>query len=164
MKHLIITAFSFLLFAMACKAQTGSKTNLNAVSFELGKTGMVGNLTFDHRFVQSNLGFRVGMGSNFSKYLPYFTTGAGGYYLFGKTKKYLELGIDVSYVSVGEVSDDQRGFNLFYPNYPIKTYYSTLNIGYRRYGKRTLFRFGFSPGFTKDDFLPGGYISYGFTF
>jgi hypothetical protein len=74
------------------------------------------------------------------------------------------LGIDVNYLSVNEISDDQIGIPLVYPNYTIKTYYASLNCGYRKYGNNSLFRIGISPGFIKTEFIPGGYISYGFIF
>jgi hypothetical protein len=90
--------------------------------------------------------------------------GGGGYHLIGKTSNFLEVGADLNYLSVDEVSDDQRGFVLIYPDYSIQTYYVSINIGYRRYGKSNLFRIGFAPGFIKQDFIPGGYISYGITF
>ena len=106
------------------------------------------------------------MGSNFAQYLNLKTAGGGGYYLLGRQNRFLELGIDLQYLVVEEISDDQRGLaDIFvYPNYSIKTLYPSLNIGYRRYGKNGLFRVGFSPGIIKSKLIPGGYISYGFTF
>jgi hypothetical protein len=147
-----------------CNAQTTGKTSNNALSFELGKTGLVFNLSFDHKFPDKNLGYRFIIGSNFSKYLNAFSTGGGGYYLFGQTKSHFEIGIDLSYLNIYEVSDDQKGFVLLYPDYSIKTYYVSMNFGYRKYGDKGLLRIGISPGFIKNDFLPGGYISYGFMF
>jgi len=93
-----------------------------------------------------------------------FTAGGGGYYLMGETTKYLEVGIDINYLSVDEVSDDQKGFSFFHPDYTIRTYYASSNIGYRRYGKSSLFRIGVSPGFISKGFIMGGYVSYGVTF
>ena len=164
MKHTITSIFFFLFCMTVCNAQTNDKVKSNSLSFELGKTGLIYNLTFDHKFKDKNFGVRVGIGSNFSKYLPLFSTGAGGYYLIGKRKSFLELGVDINYLNVDEVSNDQRGVNLFYPNYSIKTYHASMNIGYRTYGKRSLFRIGVSPGLFKNGFIPGGYISYGLTF
>jgi len=134
------------------------------MSFELGKTGLIYNLDFDHKFQNKDFGFHINIGSNFAKYLSAFSTGTGGYYLLGKRNDHFELGIDLNYLVVDEVSDDQKGFVLLYPDYSIKTFYASANIGYRRYGHRTLFRIGISPGFIKNDFLPGAYISYGLTF
>jgi hypothetical protein len=145
-----------------CTAQTTSK--LNAVSFEIGKTGLIYNLTFDHKAATKNFGLRLGVGSNFAKYLNAISIGGGGYYLVGKTNHFLELGIDLQYLIVDEVSDDQKGFSFVYPDYSIKAFYPSLNLGYRAYGKRILFRVGFSPGVIDDDFVPGGYISFGLRF
>ena len=164
MKHTTIAIFYFLFTFAICKAQTVSNSRNNSLSLELGKTGLIYNLNFDHRFQDKDFGFRFGIGSNFAKYLQAFTTGAGGYYLVGHEINFLELGIDLSYLSVDEVSDDQKGFSLIYPNYSIKTFYASANVGYRRYGKSTLFRIGVSPGFIKNEFVPGGYISFGLTF
>jgi len=145
-------------------AQTPAKSNNNALSFELGKTGLIFSLSFDHKFKDKNLGFRITAGSNFSRYLTAFSTGGGGYYLFGQNKKHLEVGIDLHYLNVDEVSDDQKRFVLMYPDYSIKTFHASMNVGYRKYGRRSLFRIGISPGFTRNEFLPGGYVSYGLTF
>ena len=50
--------------------------------------------------------------------------------------------MDLNYLSVDGASDDQKGVSSIYLEYPIKTYYVNANIGYRRYGRRTLFRIG----------------------
>ena len=83
MKHKTIAIFYLLFTATICKAQTASNSRNNAVSFELGKTGLIYNLTFDHRFQDKDFGVRFVVGSNFAKYLQAFTTGAGAYYLLG---------------------------------------------------------------------------------
>jgi hypothetical protein len=164
MKHKTIATL-FMVFAFTiCNAQTIFNSGNNALSFELGKSGLIYNLTFDHKFQDKSFGVGFGVGSNFSKYLQAFTTGGGGYYLIGHEINFFELGIDLNYLSVDEASDDQNGVALIYPNYPVKTFYASANIGYRRYGKKTLFRIGISPGLIKNDFLPGGYISFGLTF
>ena len=93
-----------------------------------------------------------------------FTVGGGGYYLIGEEKKFLELGADLQYLIINEVSDDQKGFAFLYPDYSIKTFCTSANIGYKSYGKRTVFRFGVSPGFIKGEFIPGGYASFGIVF
>jgi hypothetical protein len=164
MKRNSIVGFCFLFCLPVCTAQPRERIKNNALSLELGKTGLIYNLGFDHRFQDKNFGIRIGIGSNFAKYLSAFSTGGGAYYLTGKNNNHLELGIDISYLIVDEVSDDQKGFTLIYPDYSIKTYYTSLNIGYRKYGKRSLFRVGVSPGFIKDGFVQGGYISYGLRF
>ena len=159
--------FTLLLFLFFCMAsghtQTTDNSRKNALSFELGKTGLIYNLGFDHRFPGKNFGFRFTIGSNFGKHLHAFSAGGGGYYLAGK-KKHFECGIDLHYLSVDEVSDDQKGFVLIYPDYSIKTIHASIDLGYRKYGNKSLFRIGVAPGFIKNDFLPGAYISYGFIF
>ncbi len=159
--RIVITCF-FVFVLTICRAQTNVNTKFNALSFELGKTGLIYNVTFDHRFQNNNAGLRIGVGSNFARYLQAFTAGVGGYYLLGHTTDFFETGIDLCYLSIVEISDDQKGFTILTPDYPVKTYYASANIGYRRYGANTLFRIGVSPGFIKNDFLPGGYLSYGF--
>lgn len=162
MKSLLTAISAILISVTLCSAQTTSKTN--AISFELGKTGIIYNLTFDHKVATKNLGFRLGIGSNFARYLNAFVVGGGGYYLVGKTNRFLELGLDLQYLNVDEVSDDQKGFAFIFPDYSIKTFYPSLNLGYRAYGKQTLFRIGFSPGIIDNDFVPGGYMSFGLRF
>jgi len=147
-----------------CNAQSTDKPNHNALSLEMGKTGLIYNLNFDHKVEAKHIGFRFGAGSNLAKYLNVLSFAVGGYYLFGKANQFFELGVDLQYLVVDEVSDDQRGFTFVYPDYSIKTLYPSLNLGYRVYRKSTLFRIGFSPGLIKGDFVPGGYISYGLTF
>lgn len=164
MKH-ILTIFFFNFFCVTlCYPQTRNKQKHNALSFELGKNGLIYNLNFDHKFAEKNFGFRFGIGSNLSQYLNAITVCGGGYYLGGRQKHFLELGVDIQYLIVDEVSDDQKGFSFLYPDYSIKTLYPSLNIGYRYYGKKTLFRAGFSPGVIKSKIIPGGYISFGITF
>jgi hypothetical protein len=163
MKHYITTILSLLFCLTVCNAQTAAKKN-NALSIELGKTGLIYNLNYDHRFHNKSYGARISIGSNFAKYLSAFSTGGGGYYLIGNTNNNFEVGIDINYLIVDEVSDDQRGFALLYPDYSVKTFYTSMNFGYRKYGHKNLFRIGISPGIIENEFIPGGYISYGFIF
>jgi len=159
----LLTAICIILVSLPlCTAQTTFKAN--AVSFELGKTGLIYNLTFDRKAHSKNFGFRFGFGSNFAKYLNAIVAGAGGYYLIGKSNRLLELGMDLQYLAVNEVSDDQKGFSFIYPDYSIKTFYPSLNLGYRAYSKRTLFRIGLSPCVIDSYFVPGGYMSLGLRF
>ncbi|MGQ0739014.1 MAG: hypothetical protein ACT4OJ_08165 [Bacteroidota bacterium] len=161
----LLTAFSAILFSMTiCNAQTNENPKVNAISFELGKTGLIYNLTFDHKSATKNFGLRLGAGSNLARYLKAISLGGGGYYLVGRSNRFLELGVDLQYLIVDEISDDQKGFAFVYPDYSTKTFYPGVNLGYRAYGKRTLFRIGFSPGFIEGDLIPGGYISYGLRF
>ena len=152
-----------LICSNLCFAQPRGKSHSNALSIEVGKTGLIYNLGYDRRFGETGFGVRAVAGMNFSKYLRASGAGAGGYYLVGKRGS-LELGIDLQYLSIDEVSDDQKGFAFVYPDYTTNTYYVSVNIGYRLYGNGSLFRVGFSPGYIRNEFVPGGYISYGFTF
>ncbi|HEX8460352.1 MAG TPA: hypothetical protein VF623_02940 [Segetibacter sp.] len=142
MKYTLTTVFVIFACITFCGAQTPGNPKLNALSFELGKTGLIYNLTFDHNVTEKNYGFRFGAGTYPARYLKAFTVGTGAYYLVGKKSHFLELGADIQYLIVDEVSDDQRGILLIYPDYSIKTLYPSLNLGYRNYGKRTLFRVG----------------------
>lgn len=160
MKKRIIT-IATCFAAVLSHAQEKTNRDANALSLELGKTGLIWNLNYDHKFKASNIGIRASAGSNFSRSLSAWTVGGGGYCIVARA---LELGVDFHYLVVDEVSDDQKGFTLIYPDYPTKILYASLNIGYRKYGRKTLFRVGLSPGIADKDFIPGGYISYGFTF
>jgi hypothetical protein len=162
MKQSLIIVFAMLSCITVCLAQATLKPKHNVLSFELGKTGLIYNVNFDHKLAEKNFGFRVVAGSNFAQYLNAITVGGGCYYLAGRQNRFLELGIDLQYLKVDEVSDDQRGFSFVYPDYSIKTPYLSLNLGYRRYGKTTMFRIGLSPGLIDKQFVPGGYVSYGF--
>jgi hypothetical protein len=164
MKHTLSIIFAILICWTFCNAQTDEKSKLNAISFELGKTGLIYNLNFDHKFANNSFGVRFAIGSNFGKYLNALSMGGGGYYLAGKRKHFLELGADFQYLIVDEVSDDQKGFSFVYPNYSIKTLYPSINLGYRRYNKSNVFRIGFSPAVIKSKLITGGYMAYGFTF
>lgn len=154
----IIASFIF------CNTQTSAQSNLNAVSLEIGKTGLIFNLNYDHKIKKSKIGFRLGFGASPSSDLRAITTGGGGYVLIGSSAQFLELGVDLQYLYIEEISDDQKGVPLIYPDYPVTTLYPSLNVGYRKYGKKTLFRIGISPGIINGDFVPGGYISFGITF
>lgn len=166
MKHTLTTLFILIICETFCNAQATGKPKLNALSFELGKTGIIYNLNFDHKVASKRFGFRAGAGSNLGQHLNVISVGGGGYHLFGNKNKFFELGLDIHYLIVNEESDDQRGFaSIFvYPNYSIKTTYSSLNLGYRYYGKNALFRVGLSPGIIENKLIAGGYISYGITF
>ena len=153
----------FLLINIDCPAQTNSERN-KALYFEAGKSSLIYCMYFDYKLPRKKIGIRLGGGSNFAKYLRASTAGGGAYYLVGNIKNNLELGLDLHYLNIDEISIDQRGFVFVYPQHSTSTYYVTTNIGYRHYGKHSLFRIGFAPGFIKDDFVPGGYFSFGILF
>jgi hypothetical protein len=159
----IAIIFLFISLTLTSSGQEISEVKNNSISLQLGKTGTILNLRFDHKLTNKKITYNFSAGSNFAKYLTARSVGAGGSYLFGKRKSFLETGVDISYLIVDEVSDDQ-GIALVFPNYSIKTFYVSLDIGYRKYTKGGLFRIGVSPGLFKNGFLPGGYVSYGFTF
>ena len=68
MKSLLSAFFTLLISTTLCNAQTNVKPKLNAISLELGKTGLIYNIVFDHRFKDKNYGIRVDIGSNFLQY------------------------------------------------------------------------------------------------
>lgn len=164
MKHTLTVIVLCILCLTNSFAQKPEKSKFNALSFELGKNGVICNLTFDHKFAGKNLGIRAGVGGSFGSYLKAYVAGGGGYYLAGKTKNFFELGVDIQYLSVVEFSDDQKGFPLVYPNYSVSTVYPSINLGFRTYGKKTLFRIGLSPGLVDGNAFPGAYISMGVRF
>jgi hypothetical protein len=154
--------FTIICAGLCSSAVCQQVTSAKAISFELGKIGFIYNLNYDQKF--SQFGFRLGAGYNFGKYLQAATIGGGMYYLAGKRRKFFEIGPELHYLSVDEISDDQRGISLIYPNYPTKTFLASMNLGYRSYSKKILFRTGISPSLTKNEFIPGGYISVGLFF
>ena len=160
MKKLTLSICICLLFSSSSISQNSKSTK--ALSFEVGKTGAIANLTFDSKATQKNWGYRLFAGSNFGKTVSLINVGAGTYYLLGKANRFFEIGTDLSYLSVDVVSDDEYRFgNFVAPNYDVQSLYATFNLGYRIYSRKTLFRVGIAPGFIKNNFLPGGYISFG---
>ncbi len=69
----------FIISLLQSNAQTNYSKQYQAISFELGNTGLLYNLTYDYKL--TNKGFRVVAGSNFSNNLSVYTTGVGAYYL-----------------------------------------------------------------------------------
>jgi len=159
-----LTAIIAIICFNLCKAQTAETRSINALSLEIGKTGLIFNLNYDHKIKNTKVGFRVGFGASPRSHIGAVTAGGGGYFLAGSSSQFLELGVDLQYLVVDEESDDQKGFPFVYPNYSIKTLYPSLNVGYRTYGKKSLFRIGLAPGIIDGKFVPGGYISFGITF
>lgn len=156
---------SFLIVFLSlsiCSSGQRKSYILQSISFEIGKTGAIFNLTYDQKF--SKFGFRIGAGSNFNKYLKAITFGGGGYYLLGKNNNFFELGTELNYLAAEEFSDDQKSFIWMWPGYDTKTFLANINLGYRMYSAKTLIRIGVSPCITKDQFIPGGYISFGLIF
>ena len=149
-----------LLYLNSFSQQKISVKSTKALSFELGKTGIIFNLNYDQKI--SKFGFRFGVGSNFDRYLKASTFGGGVFYLFGKEKIFFETGAELNYLSIEKFSDDQkRGVSLVYPDYDTKTFLANMNLGFRVYSKKLLFRIGASPCVTKKEFIPGGYVSIG---
>jgi hypothetical protein len=136
----------------------------NILSFELGKNGLIYNLSFDRKLKHKPVGFRIFAGSNFGRSYLASTAGAGIYFLAGSKNNKFEMGTDFSYLYIDETSDDQKGFTILFPQESIKTYYLALNLGLRHSSKNTVFRIGLSPGIIKSRFLPGGYCSIGAAF
>lgn len=155
----------FLLIQLHLQSQSRPPVpGRNAVSFELGKNGLVFNLSLDHKFQNTKFGLKSNIGSNLGVNTISIITGAGGYYLFGKDRKFLELGLDIYYYMVDNPQDDVVGLPLFFPNSNSNTVYPSLNIGYRKYKTRSIFRCGLSPGYIKPWFIPGAYVSWGYAF
>jgi hypothetical protein len=161
---IVLIILSFHADCQIAGSTTVTPEKLNVVSAEFGKTMLTGNISFDHKFKESNKGFRAFIGANISKYRKAFTAGAGGYILIGKLNNYFELGSDLGYIDVGDISDSSASgkLKLIYPDFSTKSYILSLNAGYRRYSKNMLLRIGFSPFLIKEGISPGGYFSIGF--
>lgn len=157
--------FLILLFFLAGTVHSQSNKYKYALSAEIGKSGLIYSLIFDNTLKDRKFGLRGGMGTNFGRYRSAIMGLVGAYRLFGKNGHFFETGIDLHYLSIENISDDQAGISTFvHPNYPTRTYYITANGGYRVHAGKILFRVGIAPGFTKDEFIPGGYLSFGFRF
>ena len=74
----ILIPVVLLFFSSICGAQ--QKPRNNSLSFEVGKTGLIYNLVYDHQF-SNRFGIRAGGGSNFSVSIE-VTTGGGDYIIF----------------------------------------------------------------------------------
>ena len=154
----------FVSISVYCSGQGTSNTKLNSISFELGKNGLIYNLYFDRRLTGKPYGFRFGMGSNLAQYLSAKSVGVGAYHLVGKRRRFFESGVELQYLMIDEVSDDQKGLAFLYPDHSTNGFAPFLNLGYRHAGNFGLFRIGLSPGLIDGKFVPGGYISYGISF
>ena len=133
----------------------------NIISFQIGKQGILFNINYDHKFQNKNWGYKVETGTSFTKDFRVNTFAFGNYILKGQNTNFLELGLDINYLYSYISQDDVSGSGLtfFYDDY--NTLYPNLNIGYRKYYKRGMFRLGFAPGYLRDRFLYGGYVSIG---
>jgi len=161
MKTLVVIVFC--LFVSINLFSQNKELPRNIIALEIGKTGLIYNLVFDNRLKGSLYGFKLGLGSNFGKYIRAFAVQLGMYRLFGNKNRFFEAGIDIHYLDSEEDSNDQFSVSSFvYPNKTTNTYFVSINTGYRVYFRKSIFRIGFAPGFTKDEFIPGGYISFGF--
>lgn len=153
-----------LIFSLTLFSQTG-KTYKYSLSAEIGKSGLIYSIVFDNTLKDTRYGLRAGAGSNFGKYTNVLMGLVGGYRLFGKGAHSLETGLDLHYLNISVTSDDQFRMSSFvYPDYPTTTFYITMNAGYRLKARRVLIRAGVAPGFTKDEFIFGSYISCGLRF
>ncbi len=152
-----IYLFLFLLSATGTAGQSHQ-----AIYTELGKNGIIIHAGYDQQFISNHTGFRVGIGSNFDRYLKAYAITAGVYKLAGRKYHFFETGLDLQYLNIQENSDDQRGFGFIYPDYTVAAFYPSLNLGYRYSGQKFLFRAGCSPGIIKKEFIPGAYFTFGF--
>jgi hypothetical protein len=156
-----LTCLYSFSYSQMVQTSINDETKRQFIFFEIGKTGVIYNLGYDHQLAGMKTGFRVVAGSNLGRYQKLTAFGGGVYQLFGRIKNYFEAGADFYYLNVSIISDDQRGVNFIYPDYSTKTFYAGANIGYRHSSNKKLFRIGISPGVTKTEFIPGGYISFG---
>ena len=161
----VICALVLLLLLTKPASSQAGKSLRYSLSAEIGKTGLIYSVVFDNGLKDPRYGLRGGMGSNFGKYREAIMGLVGAYRLFGKGFHQFETGLDIHYLHIDIVSNDQQGASsLLYPNYSTQTFYITINAGYRMKLGKVLFRVGAAPGFTKDEFIPGGYVSGGFRF
>jgi hypothetical protein len=161
---LILPLFVFIGAIQDLSAQNKNGTNLNALSFEIGKNGLIFNLGYDRYIKEDKLGLRFFGGSNFNTYLNAKNFGLGVYALKGELNRFFEYGLDAGYFVVEENSDDQKIYSILFPQEPINTFLVNFNFGYRNTTKNGIFRIGISPGIIKTGVTPGAYVSYGLRF
>ena len=157
--RIIIAFFSLLL------SSTGfSQQRVNAFSIELGRTRNIGNLSFDHRISYGHFGVRSFVGFPLTRSQSVFTIGSGAYHLWGKGNHFLETGLDIGYLNIGKETSGEPASELFRLNFPTKTAFAAVNLGYRYYGKKTLVRVGGSPYYIHEGIFLGAFFSLGLTF
>jgi len=147
-----------------CVAQQGTRPR-NAVSFEIGKTGLIVNVAYERLMIADKFGLRVDAGKSFGRYHSLAQAGVGAFVLLGNGSFTGEAGVDVHYLSVDKSSDDQNpGLGLIYPDFSTKQNCPSVFIGGRRYKKNSLFRIGVAGVLISERVIPGGYVSLGRTF
>lgn len=154
--------YTFLIFLLL----TGKIINgqeRQSLYTELGKNGTMIHAGYDRQFSGKRTGIRAGAGTNFDRYLKAYAFTAGIYTLAGKRLHFFEAGLDIQYIDIDKISDDQRGFGFIYPDYTVAALYPSLNAGYRFTSRKFLFRTGFAPGIIKNNFIPGVYLSFGYS-
>ncbi len=155
----------FPLFIIRCPVFSQNKNEspkFNVVSFQIGKQGILFNVNYDHKFQNKNWGYKLETSANLFKGFQLNTFSIGSYILKGNSIKNLELGFDINYLYTWTSQDDVKGANVtFFPEENFNTLYPNLNIGYRKYYQKGMFRVGFAPGYFRDRFLYDGYISIG---
>jgi hypothetical protein len=78
MKIFCITVGAFLILSSHGIAQVGNRAvKQNALSLEIGKTGLIYNLRYDRLLQGDKFGFIASAGSNFGKYISYYSAGGG---------------------------------------------------------------------------------------
>ncbi len=160
----VILVVLFVFVSSSLYAQQG-KAKRYSLSAEVGKSGLIYSIVFDNSLKGSRYGLRGGMGTNFGKHAEAIMGLVGVYRLFGNGGRFFEAGIDMHYLYIDIVSNDQAGApTILYPDYSTNTIYVTFNAGYRVNAGKILFRLGAAPGFTKHEFIPGAYISGGIRF
>jgi hypothetical protein len=159
----LLAVFTLSLTAFLAEAQETKQLN-NLLSAEIGKTGLIYNLSIDHHLKKKQSGFRLFIGSNFNQFTQAFSAGVGFYRLSGRKNSQLETGLDLGGLTVQEISEDQRGFVLLNPDYQFASLSASVNIGYRYTGRKSVFRIGFAPTLISEGLFAGGYISFGVRF
>jgi len=154
--------YTFLIFLLLTEKVINGQERQSLYT-ELGKNGIMIHAGYDRQFSGKRTGIRVGAGTNFDRYLKAYAITAGIYTLAGKRLHFFEAGMDIQYIDIDKISDDQRGFGFIYPDYTVAAIYPSLNAGYRFMSRKFLFRTGFAPGVIKNDFIPGVYVSFGYS-
>jgi hypothetical protein len=126
----MIRYFLIFIFSLTFLFSTGQNTDIkkNALSLEIAGTGILYSFNYDRMLlINENMRFAVNIGTWYIPPMPslsdfnYMIGGTVGFStLFGKTKHFAELGLNLSYINMKDIDD-----NVFH------TLYQPIRIGYR---------------------------------
>lgn len=175
LKRTLLSILTVLLFHSSALPQESSETKTpstkssDRVYFEALGNGLIYSLNFEHQTPKSfgSMGYRIGAGYTDTDDLKLFAVPVGVNFLFGKSNRYFETGVGVTYLNRTEES------YTFYSDYRVESekfneVSLVFTFGYRSEPKAIpgfSFRAGFSPTYYQEQFVPYfPYLSLGYKF